>query len=485
MADKFNLADVLSGRVSNLDHKSREQIEYIDIGCIDSDELNFYKLTDLDGLASNIALVGLQQPIRVRSHPEDKGRVVIVSGHRRRAALQLLIDEGHDELRQVPCIRERSEESSALQELKLIYANSDTRKMSPAEIDRQAERVEELLYRLKEEGVEFPGRMRDHVAEACKVSSSKLARLKVIREGLAECWSQPYGESLLAESTAYALARMPGEHQELLWRSYQDKGRRVEFVTEKEVSAYGARLARISEAVCEVRGVPCGNMQRKMEHALTLDTWYTMHCAGCCSECPNLAKCKHSCPLLAEKVKALKAEASAQRKQEKLEQEEKDRPAVDKIKALWSRFGKARAAAAKTVRECYGAAHMYYSASDEDKQEKMERLEVNFSTGTSLPYGYGCSLQDVEKFTKMADFLGCSLDYLLCRTDDPCGTAGEWRKWEEEVPCAPLTAAVQFDVGLDKPHLKLARWNGKEWTFFNGAKIEAACLRWYPLPEEE
>lgn len=64
-----NLADILKN-VSNLDTSSdtgREQLEYIDIGQIESDPGNFYNLVQLEELASNIAVVGLQQPLRVRT----------------------------------------------------------------------------------------------------------------------------------------------------------------------------------------------------------------------------------------------------------------------------------------------------------------------------------------------------------------------------------------------------------------------------------
>lgn len=120
-------------------------------------------------------------PLRVRK--ADDG-YTIVSGHRRFAALSLLAKED-DKFASAACIVEPASVPQALQELRLIYANSDTRRMSGADISKQAERVEALLYQLKEEGMEFPGRMRDHVAEACKVSKSKLSRLAVIRDRLA------------------------------------------------------------------------------------------------------------------------------------------------------------------------------------------------------------------------------------------------------------------------------------------------------------
>lgn len=142
--DMGEFAKVLAS-VPNSDTNGREQIEYIDISLLDEDSRNFYELSGLDALASNIALVGLQDPLRVRS--TEDGRYTVLSGHRRRAALWKLVQEGMEQFRQVPCIRETSPDSPALQELKLIYANSDTRVMSSADISKQAERVEMLLYR--------------------------------------------------------------------------------------------------------------------------------------------------------------------------------------------------------------------------------------------------------------------------------------------------------------------------------------------------
>jgi hypothetical protein len=47
----------------------------------------------------------------------------------------------------------------------------------------------------------------------------------------------------------------------------------------------------------------------------------------------------------------------------------------------------------------------------------MEGLAAKFTTETTLPYGYSFHLSDAEKLIAVADLLGCSLDYLFCRTD--------------------------------------------------------------------
>lgn len=178
-------------------------------------------------------------------------RCIIVSGHRRRAALELLVKEGKDKFASVPCIREANAGSAALQELRLIYANSDTRRMTSAEISKQAERVEALLYQLKEEGMDFPGRMRDHVAEACKVSKSKLARLKVIRDNLDKGLKKHYEKGDLSESAAYALAHQPVKIQRAVF-DYKCTGKNdTKYLRDWEVDSFAKVYTAITEQKCK------------------------------------------------------------------------------------------------------------------------------------------------------------------------------------------------------------------------------------------
>lgn len=213
----FDLGAMLAS-VSDSD-TGREQIEYIPLVDLQSDPNNFYQLSNLEQLADNIATCGLQQPLRVRPDPDGNGKYIIVSGHRRWAAVEILAKENMEKWREVPCIVERDSVSPALQQLRLIYANANTRAMTSAEISQQAEQVEKLLYKLQEEGYEFPGRMRDHVAKAVQVSTSKLARLKVIRENLAEVWQPAFRDDKLKESTAYELAKIPAAQQRIFWEA--------------------------------------------------------------------------------------------------------------------------------------------------------------------------------------------------------------------------------------------------------------------------
>ncbi len=501
---KFDLASVL-GDVSKLDTglnpDTREQIEYIDISLIDPDPNNFYELTDIDELAANIELIGLQQPLRVRAEKDNPGRVMVVSGHRRRAALELLVKEGKSQFAQAPCIREAAAASAALQELRLIYANSDTRKLSSAEISKQAERVEALLYQLKEDGMEFPGRMRDHVAEACKVSKSKLARLKVIREHLDQRFMQHYEAGNLTEAAAYVLAQQPVEIQRAVF-TYKCTGKNgTKYLAEWEVKDVAGNYSALTEQKCK----KCGS--GKCEHAGALlakiyDGSYSYKPCKfnkCCNKCENLASCKTACPMLADKIKRLKADKKEAKRQEKLAQEEREKPDIERITALWQRFGIARQRARKSVKAYEDAIELYYNKSDDGKYEALEKGLEKITLYSPLPYGHSVRLLDIHTLIQAADCLGCSLDYLFCRTDvteinsaaaarpreeiTQSDATPQWRTgqpekdglyWIKFVNCGCVfTQELRYVV-------RLGQWHWPSIGLFE----EGEVIAWYPLPED-
>lgn len=306
----FNLAEVLWGQlqtaggdVSKLNTSGGpERIEYIDIGLLDGDPRNRRTLQGLDELAANIELLGLRQPLRVRENPDAPGRFVIVSGHRRRAALQKLVDDGRADLGRVPCIRERLEGSMALQELRLIFDNLDTQPYSGAEKAKLAARVEELLYLLKEEGLEFPGRMRDQVAAACKISAPKLARLKVIREKLAPEYMALFEKDKLPEQTAYALARLPQDFQERLASVLPETPSGQ--VAEKLLKKYGEGW-RWEPALQCPDGKPCKRGDTFLRRDCEARSWQSF-CGGktCCLECAEAKSDYSPCERMCSKAKA-------------------------------------------------------------------------------------------------------------------------------------------------------------------------------------
>lgn len=494
---KFDLASVL-GDVSKLDTgitpEGREQIEYIDLSLIDPDPNNFYAMTDIEELAANIELLGLQQPLRVRPNPDKPGRYIVVSGHRRRAALELLVGDGKTQFVQAPCIREAGDQSAALQELRLIYANSDTRKLTSAELSKQAERVEALLYQLKEEGMDFPGRMRDHVAEACKVSKSKLARLKVIREKLDKPFYQLYETGTIAESVAYALAQQPLEIQRAV-HDYKCTGKDgAKYLREWEVDSVAENYEKITGRMCKFGGT-CSHGAALLGKIYDGSYSYKpCEHVKCCNECDKLASCKVACPMLKEKIQQLKADKKAAAQQKKLAKEEKERPDIELITTLWARFGEARAAARKSVKQIIEAADMYYSKSDDDEYKGLESGGGKVTISTGLPYSYGFNLTDARRLVAIADCLDCSLDYLFCRTDVPevnQGSEAAAPVWRTGMPdkSGRVIAVLEykgmelvadiycFDVGT-------GQFRSASGTRLSPTGDVAERVRWYPIPED-
>lgn len=475
----FDLGAMLAS-VSDSD-TGREQIEYIPLVNLESDPNNFYQLSHLEELADNIATCGLQQPLRVRPDPDGNDKYIIVSGHRRRAAVEILAKENMEKWREVPCIVERDSVSPALRQLRLIYANANTRAMTSAEISQQAEQTEKLLYILQEEeGYEFPGRMRNHVAAAIHVSTSKLARLKVIRENLAEEWQPAFREDKLKESTAYELAKMPVEWQRIFWGANKKDFRH--FYTE-DVKMKSAAFQRISEMECSQSHGLCenrANMIRKIAGAEA----YSTPCTGCCLECVNLKTCGAACRYAYGKKQELKAQAKAEKQEKKAEEEKKNRPAIEYIQGVYSRIGQLRQSHKVTVKQFYEASEIFYYKGVDEKQENLESGRASISASDRLPFGNLFTVEDAKSICAVADLLHCSVDYLLGRSSDP-EQATPWRtgkpwnigEYVVMVRYSPECSACVATV----------YWDGTSW-WEDGTPLEemgAEILLWTEMPEVE
>lgn len=485
-----NLADILKG-VSEPD-TDREQIEYIPLSQIDEDPNNFYQLTGIEELADNISLCGLQQPIRVRQ--KEDGLYIIVSGHRRRAALEMLVADGYEKWKDAPCIVERDEVSPALQQLRLIYANSNTRKMTSAEISEQAVQVEKLLYQLKEDGFDFPGRMRDHVAEAVQVSKSKLARLKVIREKLAACWADDWKNGIIGESVAYNLAQMPKSWQSVIHTVWGEKAARL----------YADTVSNSKERFERIVKIKCNHGCNLCEHTVTMmekscKEMYWTPCSGCCFDCSSLQTCKNCCPQAVSKQKEMKATAKQAEREAKEEQARRDQPGIEFSRMVWNRIGKARERSGCSIEAlvkargegCYNASY------DDPRQEKMERGDAKYTPNDTISFGYNLRACDVMKIVSVADVLQCSVDYLLGRTEDrqshlsasleekPVPNWGtEWRIGDP-TESGRYILLVRYDA--DCPAcLEDWEWNNEDGWQDEFAQLEdelVEILGWIPMPK--
>lgn len=491
------MGDILAGLpdVPKSDTEGREQIVYIDLGLIDEDPNNFYSLDGVEELAANIELVGLQQPLRIRPNPEKDGRYIVSSGHRRRAALNLLAKQDPDKWGEVACIVERGalNESPAMTELRLIYANSSTREMTDADKAEQVERVTVLLYQLKEEGVEFPGRMRDHVAEACQINKTKLARLKVIQNKLVapkfvEMWKA--GE--LKEDPAHALAQMPALMQEAIAKC---KGPLPSAEVLRAIQARGMDHYLTAPLTCK-SGEGCTNGENFLRHDLAAHGSWAVGRCKCCVECAYVNTCRYSCPAGQAKAQKSRSEATAanaKAREAAARQRDRQEEVISTVccslaKRLAGVAGD-RDSLAAAVKACEAETAMDWGF----EGDVLEALGFGDPVDTNDGYEYDPEEANLPAtlLAALCRQLSVSADYLLGLADDPLTQMVEsgtptWRPGDRP-PEKSGTYYAKFDLD-GEPWKCVAIWSPWHSEWFHehgGASIPHKCLGWYPIPADE
>ncbi len=493
---KFDLSELtraLAGDVPESGAEGRDQIEYIDIGLIDSDPGNFYELRDIPDLAGDIETVGLQQPLLVR--PGEDGHVVLISGHRRRAALQLLVDEGKEQFRQVPCIR-KTGGNALVYEMQLIFANAHTRVLTNAEIGKQAARLEEIFYQLKEQGYEFPGRMIDHVAEACNIKRAKLGRLKKIEAHLAPCYKPLWDAGDLPEDTADALAGLPQAVQERIKRVCPKK-----VPTANAIRGIGGKMTAGYDYFVPSFGCPgggvCSHQDKFFRHDLTCDSWETCSGAKCCVECrsggahsPGGGMYSAACAEMCAKAREVYEKAKAKKKDNEEREAAKARSkAVQKAMADAARI--VRAADAAGLDDDMKLESTYLPLAEVGTLRRISQGDIpedmsNYGLSEIIPYR-------TKDLTSMAWTLNCSTDYLLGLTDQLRPVAAEpgqmvLAAWMPGglTPPEPCEVVADVDAGEGVKMRRLLYWDGTVFRFRkSGVDIEVSVNRWLQLPEVE
>lgn len=467
----FDLAAMLKD-VPSLD-TGKKQITYLRRESLDADAGNFYAVRDVDALADNISVVGLQQPILVRPG-QEAGRYTVVSGHRRLAALAKLAEEDPDKWAEVPCIVEADNASPALQQLRLVYANANTRQLTSAEIGEQAAQVEQLLYQLQEEGYEFPGRMRDHVAEVVGVSRSKLARLKVIREKLIAPFMARFEAGRLPEGTAYVLAQASSVRQYLIY--------------DANVAAYGEdfmappqsrvenNLAWMQKAASLCGGLKCPVSQTctkahapaLLRAAAALGQFNRLHCEGCCRECQQLDYCRYSCEYAGDIKKARlhkrNQETAEKKAAEKAEKQQRERSAKDLLTVAYNRVARLRDEKNIEPKDFVKASLGYPYPSDISRLQELEHGRPKLNDRMTG----GIWADEARHLVATAELLGCSTDYLLGR-DVPAQPEGAGGGWHTGTPPEPGDYVVVHYFKSEQHPQKQADpawWNGKTWVMF-------------------
>lgn len=410
MAEGFDLSKIVPG-VSKLNIlPGQEQIEYIPFEKILPDPNNGYSMDDVEDLARNIELVGLQQPLRV--YPAENECFMISSGHRRRAAVQLLIQDGSEMFASgVPCIVDRTEDSPALREFKLLAANMDNRKLTDADLSQQLDRLQDVLRRLEDEGFKITGRARDWVSELSGVSRSKIARLQAIRNNLAPSLLERFDKGKMNTAVAYELQKLPQDFQTRLVKAVPGL---IQYDVEWAKKKYDAGKRWEPSLTCP-DGKSCKRGDTFLRHDID---HHGQACYGeiCCLKCSRGLDEYWPCDRKCSKCEAVRK----QKRDRKKEREEKQRQKeLDKLKKEVQQSAKRLVIAADAA-----------GLTDHVRIEP-SRYGSSHSIGAIRKFAAGQFPDDFNwrsdpfdpesisgNIPKLCEKLHCSADYLLGRTDE-------------------------------------------------------------------
>lgn len=207
----------------------KEQITYIDVDDIESNPMNFYRLRNIEFLAGLISTSKLIEPLTVRE--ADNGKYVLISGHRRRAAVQKLLQDGEWDSPMLPCIVKKCSSITIEQEngapvvfnenevemLQLIASNRGQREEKTA--DEQLNEIKylkpfaEAIYAQKRKDG-YKGEFRRFFAEEIiGTSKSQLQRIESI-EKMSDKVKNAVDTNLISKTAATELSSMSKEKQD-------------------------------------------------------------------------------------------------------------------------------------------------------------------------------------------------------------------------------------------------------------------------------
>ncbi|EGT0689477.1 ParB N-terminal domain-containing protein, partial [Clostridium perfringens] len=226
MAKKFSISEGMLNGISKNTRKVEEfkakdnfKIDYINIDRIKRNEKNFYEIVDIESLAEDIKLNGLNHNLVVRKLDNDMYE--LISGERRYTALNKLINEGNKEFNLVPCKVIESNDIDS--EIILIQANAQSRELTEVEKLTQVERLKELYKIKKKNGEKVPGKIRDIIANDLKLSPTQVGRYERINNKLIPELKAVIEQGNLTIANASEFSSLSEENQRVILSIIDDK----------------------------------------------------------------------------------------------------------------------------------------------------------------------------------------------------------------------------------------------------------------------
>ena len=275
-------------------------VKKIGLGYLIPSEDNFFTVEeDISDLAEDIKVNGLLTPLTVCPAKEDNF-YRIISGHRRYKALCSIYKNSFE----IPCVV-TAPVSPEAEAYMLIQANMTSRVLNWNDTEKARKKAEEVLLALKKQGVQFPGKLRSHVAKLLKVSEAQLAKVKYVSEHLIKD-IQDVDDNKISFDNKYNVSHWPEDIQKDFYEARLKNGfgvwNTIGFNKEiKEgknpfVPSSGADVKKVKN--CRYNTCPCENEEKfeQLKEKELQGPGITFHCEGyCCFYCRNRYICGSVC----------------------------------------------------------------------------------------------------------------------------------------------------------------------------------------------
>lgn len=219
----FNILDIMNAATMAETGKNKDYQEitlnYQDIVVT---KHNKYSMDGLDDLATGISMDGLQEPLVLG---RVNGEYWLHSGHRRLAAIKMLVAEGKTEFENIPC---RYKDMTEIEfRISLLVGNTFNRKMTDYDLMTQAADWKEVLTQARKEGLfilEAGQRVRDYVAAVMGETVPKIRTLNTISDNATPEVKEQFQKGNLGITAAVEAAKADEDTQKEIAQAAEDKG---------------------------------------------------------------------------------------------------------------------------------------------------------------------------------------------------------------------------------------------------------------------
>jgi ParB family chromosome partitioning protein len=209
------LDDMLGAVVANT---LTDSIKMINISELHDSPDNFFEVNRIEELAEAIlAQGGVKENLIVR--PLESGGYEVISGHRRKAAVQYLIDKGENVSHKLPCLVQEIDDSDKM--MHLIMMNVSQRVLSDAEMFESYKNLKKIFEEKKALGEKF-GRMRDRIAEILNVSPAQVGKIENIKKNAVSEVVKAVESGDMSLHTANEMAKLDEKEQRKIIDSVDD-----------------------------------------------------------------------------------------------------------------------------------------------------------------------------------------------------------------------------------------------------------------------